>query len=114
MATLHTHPITRPTYVEIGELPRDAPSAIIRTPDWTVIRICPGAHTPAVLEEVTPQLYPFEGAAWLGGFTLPRHTTAVSRFLQAPLRFLPREYLRIPCLPHIVPDILRPPWWKHH
>lgn len=111
MTALHEHPITRPTYIEIGDVPRNHPVAIIRTPDWTVIRIHPGAHTPTVLEEAAPHLHHHEGTAWLRGFTLDHHPSAVTRFLHAPLRCLPKAYLRMPCLPHVVPDILRPPWW---
>lgn len=115
--TAHTtSPITRPTYVEIGDVPRSAVAvtALIRHADWTALRIHPGSAAPQVVQEIVHEhnLRHDEATVWVGGFQFPADPQSVKEFLADPIGFLLQhapELLTTPCTPDTVPVPLRIP-----
>jgi hypothetical protein len=119
-AHAYASPITRCTYVEIGDVPRPATAAtaLIRTPDWTALRVHPGSDTPQIVEEIVHEHHILreEAAVWLGGFTLPADPQSVSEFLADPIGFLLRvdpDALSIPCQATSIPVPLRAPGLRY-
>lgn len=115
-AHAYASPITRCTYVEIGDVPRPATSrtAIIRHTEWTALRVHPGSDAGQVVQEIVHdhQLRHDEATGWIGGFRFPTDPASVAAFLRDPVGFLLRhapELLTTPCTPDTVPAPLRIP-----
>lgn len=120
--TAHTYasPITRPTYVEIGDVPRPsvACTALIRHTEWTTIRIHPGAYTPQVVQEIVQdhRIRHEEATVWLGGFRFPSDPASISEFLRDPVGFLYSlgpDAVGIPCLATSIPVPLQVPGLRY-
>lgn len=120
--TAHTHthtyanPMTRCTYVEIGDVPRPsvAATALIRHDEWTALRIHPGSAASQVVQEIVHEhhLRHDEASTWVGGFQFPTDPASVRFFLRDPIGFLLKyapELLTTPCTPDTVPAPLRIP-----
>lgn len=92
--------------------PHLSPIDITRCDEWTHVAVHPGTLSPEIAQELAARLDPdSELGSWITPFA--GHSVSLRELRADPLPYLGARnpaLLRLPCLAHYIPRILRVPW----